>query len=883
MKRHLKKYSFYIFAFIIPIVLLLLLYGIKGAYPFGRITMSNADMGKAYLPAYYSLWDFFHGNFNIFFDFNIGAGTNIYDFGAIYGFLDPTNWLIAITSRDSIPYFLNFILIIKIALISLSSSIVFKKLFKKVDNYIIIFFSLLYAFSGYVLVYHTNIPWLTLTALFPVLILGYKNMLENKNPLLYIITLFLCMIFSFYISYMIILFILFSSFAYLLIIAKKESKNKLIFKLGISTVLAIGLSAAVSFPVLYQTFNSYRFSVNYMDIRKIFDINLIINKLMVLCFYGFPFIYLFKLIKKYKENKKEVIFLLIMLFMTTITIIFDSANQMWHTGNYLLFPYRFAFIPTLLILYGALYYINKYGLDIKSFDSKSKNILGIITATILLIVSSVLYYFAYFKKAIYYAPAYGIGTKVGIAIIVSFIISYIVYLLLIKLNIKKCNNYILISLVFIIQLFFHSYTYICIPNEYQIEGFNDSTDETAFLANEVYNFVKNDKTLFKYKDLDYKMNNNYSLITNKPSISTWHMFNEDKKTSHDVYGYQINFVQLISFGGPIISDQILGINRLLTHKTLGEDYKLIGKTSYYNIYEYNNSLPVGLIYETSNKDNTLILTKDNESEDRAANLNNFYQKLFNKEDNIVEYIDYKKVSQDGKDIITFDVDEKSYIYIDETCDKCYINDITINGEKLIIPFINNDNFTTYSNTINDINIGIYEKTQIKIEYPNKNNINSKLKFVKISYDKLWDLVNNYKDYSDSIKLDIDDYKISVKGKADSNKSMFIPVSYNEGLYAYNNGKKINIDKVFGNYISVDLLEGDNDIVIKFIPPLLNISIIISIICLIVLVLYIKNYETLNIDILNIAAAYAYYVFVIFMLFYIYVSNIISLIKIKLVS
>ena len=883
MNRRLKKYSIYIFAFIIPIVFLLLLYGIKGAYPFGRVTMSNGDMGKAYLPAYYSLWDFFHGNFNIFFDFNIGVGTNIYDFGAIYGFLDPTNWLIAITSRESIPYFLNFILIIKIALISLTSSIVFKKLFKKVDNYIIVFFSLLYAFSGYVLVYHTNIPWLTLTALFPVLILGYKNMLENKSPLLYIITLFLCMIYSFYISYMIILFILFSSFAYLIIMAKKGSKNKLIFKLGICTVLAIGLSAAVSFPVLYQTFNSYRFSVNYMDIKKIFDINLIVNKLMVLCFYGFPFIYLFKLIKKYKENKKQVKFLLVTLFMTTITILFDSANQMWHTGNYLLFPYRFAFIPTLLILYGALYYINKYGLDIKSFDSKYKNVLSIIMATILLVVSSVLYYFAYFKNAIYYAPAYGVSTKVGIAIIVSFVISYIVYLSLIKLKIKKHNSYILILLVFFIQLFFHSYTYICIPNEYQIGGSDDSTDETAFLANEVYNFAKNDNTLYRYKDLDYKMNNNYSLITNKPSISTWHMFNKDKLISHDVYGYQIDFAQLIEFGGPIISDQILGINRFLTQKTLGEDYKLIGKTSFYNIYEYKKSLPVGLIYETSNKDNTLILSKDNEAKDRVENLNVFYQKLFNKNDNIVEYIDYKKVSQDGKDVITFDVDEKSYIYIDDTCDECYINDITINGNKLVIPYTNSDNFTTYVKYINDLNIGIYENTQIKIEYPNKERINSKLKFIKISYDKLWDLVNNYKDYSDSIKLDIDDYKISVKGKSTSNKSMFIPVSYNEGLYAYNNGKKINIDKVFGNYISVDLIEGDNDIVIKFIPPLLNISVIISIICLIVLIFYIKNYETFNIDILNMAAAYAYYVFVIFMLFYIYVSNILSIIKYKLVS
>jgi uncharacterized membrane protein YfhO len=178
-------------------------------------------MGQAYLPAYYNLWDLFHGNTDLFFNFNVGAGTNIYDLGSIYGFFDPTNWIVALSSRNNIPYIINFILIIKISLISLTSCYVFKKLFSKVSNYFIILFSVLYALSSYTIMYHTNIPWLSITMLFPLILLGLKNIFDNKSSLLYIITLFLTLIFSLYLSYMILLFVLFSTGIYLYVFIDK--------------------------------------------------------------------------------------------------------------------------------------------------------------------------------------------------------------------------------------------------------------------------------------------------------------------------------------------------------------------------------------------------------------------------------------------------------------------------------------------------------------------------------------------------------------------------------------------------------------------------------------------------------------------------------------
>jgi uncharacterized membrane protein YfhO len=116
-----KNKYIYLISLIIPIIILLIVFIINNVYPFGSETISNSDMGQAYLPAYYNLWDLFHGNTDLFFNYNVGAGTNIYDLGSIYGFFDPTNWIVALSSRNNIPYIINFILIIKISLISLTS------------------------------------------------------------------------------------------------------------------------------------------------------------------------------------------------------------------------------------------------------------------------------------------------------------------------------------------------------------------------------------------------------------------------------------------------------------------------------------------------------------------------------------------------------------------------------------------------------------------------------------------------------------------------------------------------------------------------------------------------------------------------------------------
>ena len=126
----MKKFVKYAISPLITIIILLIILGIKQMYPFGNNTICMIDMPIGYVPAYTQLWDIIHREGNIFYNFNLGAGSNIY--GAIIsnGFVSPINWLVAIFSRDNIAGAMSILLIIKMALMALTSYIFLIKYLK---------------------------------------------------------------------------------------------------------------------------------------------------------------------------------------------------------------------------------------------------------------------------------------------------------------------------------------------------------------------------------------------------------------------------------------------------------------------------------------------------------------------------------------------------------------------------------------------------------------------------------------------------------------------------------------------------------------------------------------------------------------------------------
>ena len=294
-----NNYKYFISPLIV-LILLIIVFILNQVYPFGSSTISNGDMGKAYTPIYYYMWDVFHGNANFFINFKVGMGTNMYDLTSIYGIFSPFSWIISLTERSNIPNFMSYLLIMKVCCISITSFILFDKCYKNLDLFWKIFFSVIYALSGWVIVYHTNFVWLDNVILFPLLILGMKKIVVKGDYRLYSVILFLSLSLSYYISYMEILFVIFAFFGYLVFLGNKDDRKKIIFNLGMGTMFSMGGSLVFWGPVVAQSFSSIRYNL----VQEVLLFSATVDKLMIVIFYAFPII-LFILLGEFYELKRS--------------------------------------------------------------------------------------------------------------------------------------------------------------------------------------------------------------------------------------------------------------------------------------------------------------------------------------------------------------------------------------------------------------------------------------------------------------------------------------------------------------------------------------------------------------------------------------------------
>jgi len=83
-----------VIAIIITLVIFLVICYMKGIYPFGSNTITTQDMMQSYVTFYHYLYDVLHGSKSIFYNFELGMGSNIYGGFVVDGFFNPTSWLI---------------------------------------------------------------------------------------------------------------------------------------------------------------------------------------------------------------------------------------------------------------------------------------------------------------------------------------------------------------------------------------------------------------------------------------------------------------------------------------------------------------------------------------------------------------------------------------------------------------------------------------------------------------------------------------------------------------------------------------------------------------------------------------------------------------------
>ena len=243
------KWNYPALAFAFPVVCFLILMIGGGYAPFGNYSMLYSDMYHQYFPFFKAFRNSLISGESLLFNWNVGMGMDYLGLMSYY-LASPLNLLTVLMPESWMLGFFSLLVPIKLGLAALFFSLFLKKLFRKNDLSITVF-GVFYGMCAWALGYQWNIMWLDTFALLPLMALGTISLLRDKKFILYTVSLFLSVWSNYYVGFFTCIFVLLLFICYE-ICRCKSFKGFLgdFFRIGVFTVLAIGMTAMLSLPTL---------------------------------------------------------------------------------------------------------------------------------------------------------------------------------------------------------------------------------------------------------------------------------------------------------------------------------------------------------------------------------------------------------------------------------------------------------------------------------------------------------------------------------------------------------------------------------------------------------------------------------------------------------
>jgi len=365
-KTWFRRTDALIAAFIVPVLIMIIIYVERGIFPFGSRTYLRTDLYHQYAPFMSEFqYKLTHGG-SLLYSWNVGMGVN---FSALYAYYlaSPLNWLVALAPKAYLIEFINIMIILKTGLAGLTMTYYLGK-HSKNSTFAPAFFGIFYALSGYMAAYSWNIMWLDCIVLFPLICLGLEKLVYEKRGLLYAVTLGLSILSNYYISIMICIFMV-VYFIALSILKGRQGFGSFMGSFGIFagfSLLAGGIAMAVVCPEIFalqytasedmtlpQTVNEY-FSIVEELARHMMGVateQTLDHWPNIYCGVAiFPLVLLFIANTKISLKEKIVYSVLAVLFLASFSL--NILSFVWHGLHYPnSLPARQSFIYIWLILF----------------------------------------------------------------------------------------------------------------------------------------------------------------------------------------------------------------------------------------------------------------------------------------------------------------------------------------------------------------------------------------------------------------------------------------------------------------------------------------------------------------------------------------------------
>ncbi|MDD6341646.1 MAG: YfhO family protein [Eubacteriales bacterium] len=226
IKKKTDTNVYIILAFMIPFVLMFLLYGLENFSGFNKIIPDFVhdllrklgfsiredeqqilviDMWHQYFPFFRQMNETLKEGGSLLYQWENGLGTSFLPVIAYYC-SSPLNILSLLFPSDFLVEGMALLVITKIALSSTFMFIYLKKTFSRNDSATLLF-AFMYGFCAFNMGYSWCTMWLDVVMLLPLCILGFDRLLSEGKFLLYSVTLGLIMYSNYYIGFMVCVFL----------------------------------------------------------------------------------------------------------------------------------------------------------------------------------------------------------------------------------------------------------------------------------------------------------------------------------------------------------------------------------------------------------------------------------------------------------------------------------------------------------------------------------------------------------------------------------------------------------------------------------------------------------------------------------------------------
>lgn len=332
--------------------------------PFGPNSLTLVDSLHQYLPFFAEYRNKLLHEGSLFYTWNIALGSNFMSLSAYY-LSSPFNYLFLLFDKENIVVAVTIIIILKVSLSAASMAYFLSYKGKtKSRNPMIIGVAVGYALSNYVVGYNWNVMWLDCIMIFPLIILGFQKLMEERDCRLYTLSLFYCLYCNYYIGFIICVFLVLWFFVY----NHRHIKDFFLhgIRFALYSLLAGGMSAFLLIPAymgIMQTasakaglpkwewygniFNMFRQQLFLTEpiTNQTFDGNANLYCGMFAIFALFLYIFLGKI--KLHEKIGRLLLLAILMISFNAT----TPNFIWHgMHDQYGIPNRFSFLFIFVIL-----------------------------------------------------------------------------------------------------------------------------------------------------------------------------------------------------------------------------------------------------------------------------------------------------------------------------------------------------------------------------------------------------------------------------------------------------------------------------------------------------------------------------------------------------